>query len=88
MWTLTLVTRAGCHLCEEAERWFRGLRERREFELRVLDVDSDPELRERYTAHVPVVLIEDKLLCYWFVDPERVEFALASGPDGITVPPL
>ena len=88
MWTLTLVTRAGCHLCEEAEQLLSRMRAGRDFNLVVLDVDADDDLRQRYTAHVPVLLIEDKLLSYWFVDPEKVASALESGPDGITVPPL
>ena len=88
MWTLTLVTRDGCHLCEEAEQSLRRLRQQRDFELVVLDVDADEDLRQRYTAHVPVLLLEGKLLSYWFVDPEKVARALETGPDGITVPPL
>ena len=88
MWTLTLVTRAGCHLCEEAEAMLAGLRADHEFGLELRDVDADPALAAAYTDHVPVLLIEGKLLSYWFVDREKVVSALASGPDGITVPPL
>lgn len=88
MWTLTLITRDGCHLCAEAEVTLAALREEHDFNLEIQDVDADPELAAKYTAHVPVLLIEGRLMSYWFVEPSKVVSALASGPDGITVPPL
>lgn len=47
-----LVSRKGCHLCEEAEQMLGALR--LPFELR--DVDQDPELRLEYSFRVPVLL--------------------------------
>jgi glutaredoxin len=55
---VTLYTRAGCHLCEQAEATLRGARERVLFDLRLEDVDSDPELTRRYGVRVPVVAVD------------------------------
>ena len=48
MATVTLYTRAGCHLCEEAERVLRAEQARSGFRLDAVDVDADPELARRY----------------------------------------
>lgn len=49
--TLTLYTRAGCGLCEQAEVQLRALAYRYE----AVDVDRDPALRARYGDDVPVL---------------------------------
>ncbi|MEX2027573.1 MAG: glutaredoxin family protein [Pirellulaceae bacterium] len=51
-----LFTRAGCHLCEEAE----GVLLRHGLKVTSIDIDASPELRERYDTCVPVVVIEGK----------------------------
>jgi glutaredoxin len=55
---LELITRRGCHLCEEAERALQELGVT--FELR--DVDGDPDLFERYDFRVPVLLRDGRPL--------------------------
>jgi glutaredoxin len=56
--TVTLYTRAGCHLCEQAERVLRAERAATAFHLELVDVDSDPDLRRRYGVRVPVVAVD------------------------------
>jgi glutaredoxin len=56
--TVTIYTRAGCHLCEEAERMVRAERAATAFQLELVDVDRDPELRRRYGVRVPVVAVD------------------------------
>lgn len=53
---VTIYTRRGCHLCEEAEALVirHGLRPK------LVDIDADPALRERYNECVPVVEIDGK----------------------------
>lgn len=58
MHRVTLYTRAGCHLCEEAKRVLETVRRRAEFSLEVLDIDADPELRRLYDVEVPVIAID------------------------------
>jgi len=54
---LTLYTRPGCHLCEEARRMMAPLLADYGATLREVNVDADPALRERYTNDVPVIFL-------------------------------
>jgi glutaredoxin len=49
-----LVTRAGCHLCDEALSLLRELG----FEPEIVDVDADDGLFDLYDWRVPVVLVD------------------------------
>src|SRR5438309_11951842 len=57
---VTLYTRPGCHLCDEAKSAIAPLL--REFGacLREVDIDADPVLIERYGWDDPVIVIEQK----------------------------
>ena len=54
---VTLYTRAGCCLCDEAKRVLADARRRAEFDYEEFDIDRDPELRRRYNDEVPVIAI-------------------------------
>lgn len=56
MTAVVLYTRAGCHLCDEAHDLLvqHGLRPR------LVDIDADPSLVERFGQCVPVVEINGK----------------------------
>ena len=56
--TVTLYTRTGCHLCEEAERVVRSEQAAGRFRLELVDIDRDPELARRYGVRVPVVALD------------------------------
>lgn len=51
-----LFTRHGCHLCEDAQ----AVLSRHGLNPTTIDIDASPELRERYDACVPVVVIDGK----------------------------
>lgn len=73
---MVLVTRTGCHLCEQADPVVREAAARHGARLAVLDVDEHPALHQRWTAHVPVLLVRGVLVDYWRVDEQRLERAL------------
>ena len=54
---LTLYTRPGCHLCDEAKVMMAPLLGEYGATLREVNVDADPALRERYTNDVPVIFL-------------------------------
>jgi glutaredoxin len=54
---VTLYTRAGCCLCDEARQVLAEARRRADFDYQELDIDLDPELRRRYNDEVPVIAI-------------------------------
>ena len=53
---VTIFTRAGCHLCEEAKETI--LSSGVPVDLKEFDIDLDPSLRARYTNDVPVILVD------------------------------
>jgi len=55
MITVTLYTRNGCELCKQAEEDLKALQEVTPHKLAVLDIDSDPSLRDTFALEIPVV---------------------------------
>lgn len=74
---VTLITRVGCHLCQDAELLLRRLREELGFGYGELDVDAEPARRDEYSDRVPVILIDGKEHGYWRVEEPRFRKALS-----------
>jgi predicted thioredoxin/glutaredoxin len=55
---VVLVTRAGCHLCDEALGLLRELG----VEPELADVDADDQLFNLYDWRVPVILVDDAVV--------------------------
>lgn len=60
-----LYTRKGCHLCDDALELLKS----HEIEPRLVDIDGDPQLRERFTTCVPVVEIDGTIRFRGRIDP-------------------
>lgn len=54
---VTLYTRPGCHLCDEAKQAIRAAGCREQYTLEEINIDLDPALVRRYGWDIPVVLI-------------------------------
>jgi glutaredoxin len=54
---VTLYTRPGCHLCDEAKSAISPLLREFGAALREINIDEDPVLRERYRLDIPVIFI-------------------------------
>ena len=74
---VTLVTRAGCHLCAEAEATLRRLAAELGFAYTEVDVDADTARRDEYSDRVPVILIDGREHGYWRVEEQRFRAAIA-----------
>jgi glutaredoxin len=74
---VTLITRAGCHLCQDAETVLRRVAAELGFGYQELDVDADPARRAEYSDRVPVILIDGKEHGYWRVEEARFRKAVA-----------
>lgn len=57
---IVLLTRVGCHLCEEAKQLLGQLQGRYAFTLRLVDVDGDATLVQSYGDKVPVILVQNR----------------------------
>ena len=77
---VTLVTREGCHLCEQAAPVVAREARRAGAVFEERDVDAVSEDRAAYGDKVPVVLLDDVEHCYWQVDPEALRAALRARP--------
>jgi len=66
---VTLYTRPGCHLCEEAKSLIEPLLAEFGARLREVNIDTDPELQERYNVDVPVIFLGSRKVAKHRVDP-------------------
>ncbi len=74
---LTVYSRRGCPACEDmiAELEFASFSQT--LPLIVVDVDSDPELAQKYGWHVPVLMLNDQEVCRHSLDLEKLRAHLA-----------
>ncbi|MFN4259161.1 MAG: glutaredoxin family protein [Gemmataceae bacterium] len=68
-WQVILYTRQGCHLCETAHQQLQAYQRRWRFALRVVDIDTDAELVQRYDTQVPVVAVNGKVRFRGAINP-------------------
>lgn len=67
---VTLYTRTGCHLCEQAEQVLRAEQRTLPFALVTVDIDGDSELVRKYGVRVPVVAVDGVELFEYEVPPD------------------
>jgi glutaredoxin len=58
---------AGCHLCERALEVVEQVRAERDFDLRMVDIEGDPELEARYREWLPVIEIDGERAFVYYV---------------------
>jgi hypothetical protein len=76
---VTLVSRPGCHLCDEARAVVAGVAADVGVEWEERSLLDDPDLTARYAEMVPVVLVDGRQHDYWRVDEQRLRAALTRG---------
>ena len=76
---VTFYTRRGCHLCDEARQVVARVCAELDETFAEVDIDTDPELRERFTEEVPVTFVDGRQHDFWRVDEARLRTALARG---------
>ena len=73
---ITLYSRPGCHLCDDARAALERVRAKTAFSLREVDITGDDELHRRYLERIPVVALGDEELFEFFVDEAALEARL------------
>jgi hypothetical protein len=71
-----LLTRAGCHLCDQALRQIEPLVSKLGAQLRLVDVDSDLVLRQDYGLDVPVLFVGSREIARHQINPAGIRAAL------------
>lgn len=90
---LTLLTKPGCHLCDDAReivnRVVGEILEGRLLDAQTagdsisvteLSILDDPQLAATYAEEIPVILIDGAVHTIWRVDPGRLRAALDIRP--------
>ena len=73
---VTVYSRHGCHLCEDAMKTLESMREELAFEIEIIYIDGDAELEKLYGNEVPVIHINGEHHDFYKVDPERFRSSL------------
>ena len=68
---VTLYSRPGCHLCEEAKRVIAPLLSEFGASLHEVNIDEDAALKERYGGDIPVIFIGARKAAKYRVDPAQ-----------------
>lgn len=71
---VVLVTRRGCHLCDQALELLRELGTEPE----IADVDADDDLYRLYDWRVPVVLVDGAVVAEGKVKRDGLQLALGA----------
>ncbi len=69
---LTLITRPGCHLCEQAAAVLDEVRAETGVGWAERSVDEDIELEREYGDRLPVLLLDGREHGYWRVEKDRL----------------
>jgi glutaredoxin len=83
--SLTLLTKPGCHLCEEAKTVVDSVIDKfksdnsseNPIELTEVNILEDQALLDKYGEEIPVLQINGATHAYWRIDSDRLTKALA-----------
>ncbi len=78
MTVLTVYSRPGCHLCQDAVEGLRRMQAEIDFELLELDISADESLHRAYFERIPVISLEGEELCEYFLQEALVRERLES----------
>lgn len=73
---VVLLTRPGCHLCEDARKSVQNVCEPLGERWVERNVDENADLVEQFNDEIPVVFVDGKQRAFWKVDESRLREAL------------
>ena len=76
MTLITIYSRTGCHLCEDALKILQSMQSELDFDLEEILIDGSEELEKLYGEKIPVTQIDGKHHDFRRVDPERFRSSL------------
>lgn len=75
---LLLLTRPGCHLCENARQVLDRVSRDLDVPWREKSIDGDAELTERFGEEIPVLMIDGVQRDFWQLDEQRIRRLLGA----------
>ncbi len=73
---VTLYTKPGCHLCDDAKDALLRVQKMSPFELEAVNIQDDPALLAEYGEQIPVVHLNGTFLFEYAVDEARLKTLL------------
>lgn len=71
-----LLSRPGCHLCDDARAAIEAVCAELTVGYDEVDITTDPELMRTYGEQIPVTFVDGARHDFWRVDPQRLRAAL------------
>ena len=65
-----LYSRSNCPLCEAMEDELRPFIEEYKITVKRQYIDNEPALEKLYGSKIPVLTLNDEILCHYFLDTE------------------
>jgi glutaredoxin len=75
---VTLYSKPGCHLCEDAQAIVAAVCDELGVGWTEIDITQDPELFREYGEQIPVTFVDGRQHDFWRVDPVRLKKALTA----------
>jgi glutaredoxin len=72
-----LLSKAGCHLCDDARAVIERVCAEMGESYAEVDVTTDPALMRAYGDEIPVTFVDGRQHDFWRVDADRLRKALA-----------
>jgi thiol-disulfide isomerase/thioredoxin len=79
---ITVYSREGCHLCDDALGVLRPLAAEFAVPVEVVDIEADDDLHRRFLERIPVVSLDGDELYDFFVDEEDLRSRLGNRLEG------
>ena len=73
---VTLYSRPGCHLCDDARAVIATVCDDLGETFEEVDIESDADLEDRFGEEIPVTFVDGRQHDFWRVDPVRLRAAL------------
>ncbi|MGH8867167.1 MAG: glutaredoxin family protein [Actinomycetes bacterium] len=74
---VTLLSKPGCHLCEDARAVVSRVADELGAGWEEIDITQDEDLFRRYAEQIPVTLVDGAQHDFWHVSEQRLRAALA-----------
>jgi len=72
-----IYSRPGCHLCDDAKAALLKMQRRQGFALREVNIAGDEKLLAEYGTRIPLVFVNGRLACKYFVDEAAIVKSMA-----------
>jgi glutaredoxin len=74
---VVLYSRPGCCLCDRAAELLQSLNGEFPHQLRIINIDNDPVLKDKWRCHIPVVLVDGSQRVALRINEERLRRAFS-----------